>query len=303
MRLPSGERATAATDRSLRKSPLSRRRASAGTARELASSAAANTFRNDGARIWLSPPGREPRPRAESKGAPGGRTSRAQPRQGLTPRERRPNACALNPVSSDRRPAPALAGQGAMFAVWLTAAIALGGSALSDRVAAYQIICAAAFAALGLVVPLAALQMTAPRLGRGAPALGSALCVLFAAALSLDLLSAFRLSALGLARLSLLGAAVALAAYHLWRGRFSRLGLGTAMAVLCLAWVLCGVLRLVLPQRLTRLPVVLPLLAGIAVLAPGLPILDSSRSRLRRYLTLGAAAALALLVLHGPPAP
>jgi arylsulfatase A-like enzyme len=121
----------------------------------------------------------------------------------------------------------------------------------------------------------------------------------FAAALSLDVGPDLRVaSRLGAARLFLLGASVALAGWNLKRARASRLSLGAAMAVMCLVWVLCGLLRTGgTPKALSRAAILLPLAAAVVLLLPGRPRFDPLWSRFRQLATLAALAALVLLPL------
>jgi len=178
----------------------------------------------------------------------------------------------------------------------------VGGYASGDRYPGYYLLWTAVLMVGGLVVPLAVLQAMLQRSHRfeTCGALTAAFCVLFAAALSLDLGPALRAAPrLGGARLLLLGGSVALAGWNLSRARFSRLSLGSAMAVMCFAWSLCGVLQAAdAPELLSRRSFLLPLGAATAVLLPGLPHFDPVLSRFRRLATLAACSALVLLPLR-----
>ena len=195
-----------------------------------------------------------------------------------------------------------LAAHAAVFALWLTAAIAVGGYASGDRYPGYYLLFTALLLAGGLVVPLAVLCVLGRGVRRPAPSgvLVSAYCVLFAAALSLDVgPEPLTTTRLGAARLLLLGSSVALAGWHLRRSRVSRLSLGLAMSVLCLAWSLCGLLQAAgAPKALARASILLPLAAALVLLLPGLPWLDPILSRFRKLATVAATAALVLLPLN-----
>lgn len=194
-----------------------------------------------------------------------------------------------------------LAARGAVFALWLTAALAVGAYASGDRYPGYFIAWSFVLVAAGLVAPLAALGAVAARLPRRAPAgrLASAFCVLFAGALSLDVNPTLvGAPILGTARLLLLGFAVAFAAWSAWRARASRLSLGTAMLVVSMAWVLCGLLRAEgAPEAFAVRSVLAPLFAAVVVLVPGVPRLEPVLSRSYWWPTLGAVALLAWLPL------
>jgi len=127
---------------------------------------------------------------------------------------------------------------------------------------------------------------------------------LVAAALSLNVAPAFRGGGqLDAWRATVLGASLVLAVWSSVRGRGSRLGLGPAMALMCVAWIVCGVLRLAgIPGVLQRSSSLLPLLAGLAVLVPGLPRPDRPSSRFRLGVSLAAATALLAMPLtpRGP---
>src|SRR5262245_11588181 len=70
------------------------------------------------------------------------------------------------------------------------------------------------------------------------------------------------------------------------------------MALVALAWCLCGLLRAPgAPQALSRPAVLLPLAAALALLLPGLPQLDPLLSRFRQLAALAALAVLVLLPL------
>src|SRR5262245_32757791 len=187
---------------------------------------------------------------------------------------------------------------GASFALWLSAALAIAGDVSGDRHPGYFLIFAPALVAAGLLLPMAALGALQARWPR-APALAAAYCLLFAAALSLDLSPELRLAPrLGAARLLLLAAGVGLASGTLPRRPSARLPLGTAMALVALAWCLCGLLRAPgAPQALSRPAVLLPLAAALALLLPGLPQLDPLLSRFRQLAALAALAVLVLLPL------
>jgi arylsulfatase A-like enzyme len=205
-------------------------------------------------------------------------------------------------LADDDRPGPGpLLAHAATFSVWLTAALAVAGYASGDRYPGYLLFWAGLLSAAGFLVPLGllgAVGRRVPRLARSGP-LAAAFCILFTAALSLDVGPEPRVSTrLGAARLLCLGVSLALAAWSLSRGRASRLGLGAAMALLCSSWMLCGVLRGAgAPQALGRPSILLPLVAAVVLLLPGLPRLDPPRSRLRWATTLAAAAALVVLPL------
>jgi arylsulfatase A-like enzyme len=206
----------------------------------------------------------------------------------------------LDQNPEDERPGPSkLAATALVVVVWLTAALAVAGYASGDRYPGYFMIWTAALLAGGLVVPLVALGALGRRAGRTA-ALASAYCVLFAAAVSLDVAPDLRVKTrLGAARLLLLVAALALAAWNVKRRRGSRLGLGAAMALLCLGWVGSGLLRSPgVPDSISRPAILLPLALAIVVLLPGVPRLDPLLSRVPRWNTLLAAAALVLLPLQ-----
>jgi arylsulfatase A-like enzyme len=195
----------------------------------------------------------------------------------------------------------ALVAQGAGFAVCLTAALGVAGYASGDRYPGYYVSWTAALLGAAFVVPLGVLGAAAPWL-RGmvsGGALASAFCVLLGGALSLDVAPEVRVGTrLGAARLLLLVAGLALAAWNLKRGRVSRLGLGAALAALCAAWMLCGLLRSSgVPEGLSRPAILLPLAAAAALLLPGLPRLDPASSRSRLWATAAAGAVLVLLPL------
>jgi arylsulfatase A-like enzyme len=199
-------------------------------------------------------------------------------------------------ADDERRGLGALAAHGAVFALWLTAAFALAGYLSGDRYPGYYLLFTSALLAAGFVVPLALLGA----LGRNTAALASAYCILFAAALSLDVDPELRVATrLGAARLLLFGASLALAAWNFWRGRSSRLSLGAALAVLALTYGVCGLLRAPgAPQALARPAILLPPAAALALLTLGLPRLDPILSRLRLLATLAAGAMLVLLPLN-----
>jgi arylsulfatase A-like enzyme len=188
-----------------------------------------------------------------------------------------------------------LAGHAAVFAAWLTAAFAVAGYTSGERYPGYYLAWTALILLAGLVVPLGALEAIRGRV-QAAP-LASAYCVVFAGALSLDAGPPVRPGTpLGAARLLLLGATIVLAGWSLARGRRSRLGLGPAMALLCLAWALCGLLNGAgMPARLSGPAILLPLAAALAVLLSGLPHLDPLPSRFRMFASVPAAGLLALL--------
>jgi arylsulfatase A-like enzyme len=190
-----------------------------------------------------------------------------------------------------------LAAHGALFALWLSAAFALGGYVSGDRYPGYYLAFTCLLLAAGLVVPLALLGALARVHAAGA--LASAYGILFAAGLSLDVNPELRVATpLGAARLLLFGLSVLLAAWNLRRGRSSRLSLGAALALLALAWCLCGALRTAaLPQTLARPAILLPLVVALALLVPGLPRLDPVLSGFRLLATVAAGAVLVLLPL------
>src|SRR6185503_12050371 len=108
----------------------------------------------------------------------------------------------------DRRWRGGVAAHGAVFAVWLTAAIAVGGYANGYRYPGYYLLWTAVLMAGVVVVPRAVHQSMVQRSHRfeTCGALAAAFCVLFAAALSLDLGPTLRAAPrLGAARLLLLG--------------------------------------------------------------------------------------------------
>ena len=191
-----------------------------------------------------------------------------------------------------------LALHAAAFALWLTSAFAVAGYVSGDRYPGYFLYFTAALIAAGLIVPLGALGALRRRFGAAGSA-ASAYCVLFAAALSLDVSPQLNpASALGAARLLLLVASAALAAWSVQTARTSRLGLAAALALMCLSWMLCGLLRSAdAPQAFVRTAILLPPAAALAVLLPGLPRLDPRLSRLGRLGSIAAAAVLAVLPL------
>jgi arylsulfatase A-like enzyme len=203
--------------------------------------------------------------------------------------------------SSRESPGPfVLAAHAVVLAVWLTAAFAAAESASGDRYLGYHLFWTGLLAAAGLLAALAVIPAALQRVGLlAAPGpLAVALGILFAAALSLDVSSGFRAaSKLGAVQLLLLGGGAALAAWNLWRARASRLSFGVAMAVVCLAWILCGLLRAVDARTLGRLAILLPAAAALASLLPGLPRLDPVLSPFRLAATLVAGALLILLPL------
>jgi arylsulfatase A-like enzyme len=194
------------------------------------------------------------------------------------------------------------AAQGAVYALWLTAAFAVAAYAGGDRYPGYFLFWTALLFAVALVVPLAALGAASHRLRRLAPTggLAAAFCLLLAAAPSLDVGPALRASpGLAAARWGLLAVSVALAAWNLRRVRVSRLGLGQAMAVACVAWCVCGLLRTGdASQALWRQAVLLPPAAVVALLLAGLPRFGAVQSPFHIGTTLAAFAVLALLPLR-----
>jgi arylsulfatase A-like enzyme len=191
-----------------------------------------------------------------------------------------------------------LAAHGVGFALWLTSAFAVAAYASGDRYPGTVLLWTAALLCAGLLAPLALLgaaQRARPSLP--SVALASAYCVLFAAALSLDVGPDPRPdTSQGAARLLLLAACFVLAAWNLVRSRSARLSLGHAIALLGLAWILCGLLRAAgAPQALARPAVLIAPAAALALLLPGLPRFDPLLSRVRLLVTLAAAAILVLL--------
>jgi arylsulfatase A-like enzyme len=194
-----------------------------------------------------------------------------------------------------------LAAHGAVFAFWLTAALAVAAYASGDRYPGFYLIWTGVLLGTAFVVPLGVLGAAAAWV-RGLASGGTltgAFCVLLAGALSLDVAPDLRaVTRLGAARLLALGAGVALAAWNLKRARVSRLGLGAAMAALCVVWMVSGLLRGAgVPEGLARPSILLPLVAAAVLLMPGVPRLDPLLSPLRGALTAVAAAVLVLLPL------
>src|SRR5262245_22222393 len=127
-----------------------------------------------------------------------------------------------------------LAACGALAAVWLTAAFALGGYASGDRYPGYGLVFTGALLAGCLVLPLALIGLAGRLVGRRLPVgkLASALCILFAAVLSLDVSPKLRLGTpAGAARVLLLAAALGLAAWGLRRANASRTSLAAALSL------------------------------------------------------------------------
>jgi arylsulfatase A-like enzyme len=202
--------------------------------------------------------------------------------------------------SHERAGTAPLAAHAVMSALWITAAFALIEYANADRYPGYHLLWTGGLLALGFVsvaVLSAAIERVAPPVPPGSLAAG--LCVAFAAAPAVDLhIGDPAVSILGGARLLLLGASVAIAIWSLRRTRVSRLGLGTALAAMCLVWVLCGALRSPdIPRLVRRLVPLGPPIAACVLLLPGLPRVGPLLSRARLLGTLAAGAVLVLLPL------
>jgi hypothetical protein len=198
-------------------------------------------------------------------------------------------------ADEERQAASCPAAHGAIFALWLTAALATGGFISSDRYSTFYVFWSAVLLGAGLVLPLAALQAL-PRLrSMLSPGVLAAFFVLVAAGISFDVRPPFRAASfLGVARLLLFGGSLAVAWWNVRSARVSRMGLGPAMAILCLAWILCGAFRVedLAPPTVRRFVNLLPLLAAVAVLLPGLPRFDPLLSRFRVGVTLAAGTLL-----------
>jgi len=196
-----------------------------------------------------------------------------------------------------------LAVQGAVVALWLAAGFAAGAHVSSDRYPTYQMLWTLLLLAAGLVVPLAGLGAAARRFRSLVPPgpIAVAFCVLFAAALSLDVAPPLRggSRALTIGRLLLLGSSAVIAGWSIRRGRVSRLTLGAASLALSLAWVVCGMLRAPDAPKAAADPAVLaPSIAALLVLVPGIPRLDPPFATLRMLGTFVACAALLVLPMR-----